>query len=367
MYKSRLSRLDKLMASNQIDAIVLNPGPSLVYLTGLHFHLMERPTVFIYQRGKAPTLILPELENAKLANIDMPITVHPFGDDPATWQSVFDLAFSHWKNKQITVGVEATRLRFLEMDFLQKAAPSGKFISGESAISALRSQKDEHEIDCMRKAVQIAQNALSNTLPFVKPGVSEQDLASELIIQLYKAGSSSELPFMPIIAGGPNSANPHAVPSARKLESGDMLVVDWGAAYEDYYSDLTRTFAVGQPAPEMVTIFKAVQEANAAGRAVGRPGLTAGAVDDAARKVIDLAGYGQYFTHRTGHGLGMEAHEQPYMFAGNPLILAAGMTYTVEPGIYLPGRGGVRIEDNIMITANGCESLSDMSRDLKIL
>jgi len=367
MFKSRLSRLDKLMASNQIDAIVLNPGPSLVYLTGLHFHLMERPTIFVYQRGEAPTLILPELETAKLASISVPVTVHTFGDDPSTWQGVFDQAFSKWKNKSITVGVEAIRLRFLEMDYLQKAAPSANFVSGESAVGVLRSQKDEHEIDCMRKAVQIAQKGLLATLPFIKPGVSEQDLASELIIQLYKAGSSSELPFMPIIAGGPNSANPHAVPSARKLQPGDMLVIDWGAAYEDYYSDLTRSFAVGQPESELVETYNAVQAANAAGRAAGKPGLPAGAVDDVTRRVIDQAGYGKYFTHRTGHGLGMEAHEQPYMFAGNQLILAPGMTYTVEPGIYLPGKGGVRIEDNIVVTEQGCESLSDMSRDLKIL
>lgn len=367
MLKSRLLRLDKLMASNEIDAIVLNPGQSLVYLTGLHFHLMERPTLFVYQRGEAPLLILPDLESAKLASISMPMSVHTFGDDPGFWQGVFDQALSKWKNKSIRVGVEPIRLRFLEMQYLRKAAPSAKFISGESVVSVLRSQKEVHEIECMRKAVQIAQKALLTTLPLIKPGITEQELASELIIQLYKAGSSPELPFMPIIASGPNSANPHAVPTTRKLQKGDLLVVDWGAAHEYYLSDLTRTFAIGDPAPELVEIYKAVQGANAAGRAVGKPGLPAGAVDDVTRRVIDQAGYGQYFTHRTGHGLGMEAHEQPYMFAGNQLELAPGMTYTVEPGIYLPGKGGVRIEDDVVITENGCESLSDMSRDLKIL
>jgi Xaa-Pro dipeptidase len=367
MFTSRLSRLDKLMASNKIDAIVLNPGPSLVYLTGLHFHLMERPTIYIYQRGEAPVLILPELERVKLASISMPISVHTFGDDPATWQGVFDKALSKWKNKPISVGVEPIRLRFLEMEYLQKAAPSAHFVSGESVVSVLRSQKDTREIESMRTSVQIAQKALAATLPSIKPGITEQELASELIIQLYKAGSSPELPFMPIIASGPNSANPHAVPTTRKLQNGDLLVIDWGAAHADYLSDLTRTFAIGEPAPELVEIYKAVQGANAAGRAAGKPGLPAGAVDDVTRRVIDQAGYGKFFTHRTGHGLGMEAHEQPYMFAGNPLELAPGMTYTVEPGIYVPGKGGVRIEDDVIVTEMGCESLSDMSRDLKIL
>jgi Xaa-Pro dipeptidase len=307
------------------------------------------------------------LESSKLASISTPIKVHTFGDDPATWQGVFNQAFSSWKNKPVIFGVEAIRMRFLELDYLQKAAPSAKFVSGESVVSVLRSQKDEHEIDCMRKAVQIAQKGLLATLPFIKPGISEQDLASELIIQLYKAGSAPELPFMPIIASGPNSANPHTVPSARKLQTGDMLVIDWGAAYEDYYSDLTRTFAIGQLEPELVAIYNTVQGANAAGRVAGKPGLPAGAVDDLTRRVIDQAGFGRYFTHRTGHGLGMEVHEQPFMFAGNQLILETGMTYTVEPGIYLPGKGGVRIEDNIVVTEQGCESLSDMSRDLRIL
>ncbi|PKN91216.1 MAG: aminopeptidase P family protein [Chloroflexi bacterium HGW-Chloroflexi-7] len=367
MLKSRLLRLDKLMASNKIDAIVLNPGPSLVYLTGLHFHLMERPTLFVYHQGGAATLILPELEGAKLAGISLPFNVHTFGDDPSTWQSVFDLALAKWNSKSVLVGVEPNRLRFLEMEYLQKAAPLAKLLSGESVIGVLRSQKDDHEIECMRKAVQIAQKGLLATLPFIKPGISEEELASELIIQLYKAGSSPELPFMPIIASGPNSANPHAVPTSRKLQNGDLLVIDWGAAYEDYCSDLTRTFAIGEPSSELMEIYKTVQAANAVGRAVGKPGLPAGAVDDVTRRVIDQAGYGKYFTHRTGHGLGMEAHESPYMFAGNQLELAPGMTYTVEPGIYLPGIGGVRIEDNIVVTDNGCESLSDMPRDLKVL
>ncbi|MRS02611.1 aminopeptidase P family protein, partial [bacterium] len=164
MLKSRLSRLDKLMASNRIDAIVLNPGPSLVYLTGLHFHLMERPTLFVYQQGETPILILPELESAKLASISMPISVHTFGDDPNTWQQVFNQAFSKWNSKSILVGVEPNRLRFLEMEYLQKATQNAKFVSGESVISVLRSQKDADEIECMRKAVQIAQNGLAATL-----------------------------------------------------------------------------------------------------------------------------------------------------------------------------------------------------------
>ncbi len=367
MINTRLSHLDQLMASNKLDAIVLNPGPTLTYLTGLHFHLMERPTVLLYQRGEQPVIVLPELESGKLAYARIPLAAHTFGDDPSSWQAVFDQAFRRVNQQHLVVGLEPIRLRYLELDFLQKAAPACKFIAAENAISALRIQKDADEITCMRKAVQIAQTALKNTLPMLKPGVSEQEIASELIIQLYRAGSSTELPFAPIVAGGPNSANPHAVPGSRKLKRGDLVVIDWGASYNDLYSDLTRTFAIGEISPELMEIYNTVKAANATGRAAGRPGARAGDIDIAARAEIDKAGFGLFFTHRTGHGLGMEAHEQPYIFGGNELLLNEGMVYTVEPGIYLPDKGGVRIEDDLVVTADGSESLSDFSRELQIL
>ena len=196
---------------------------------------------------------------------------------------------------------------------------------------------------------------------------SEKEIASELVVNLLRGGSESDLPFAPIIAGGPNSANPHAVPTDRKLSAGDLLVIDWGAAYNGYFSDLTRTFAIGQVDAELQQIYQIVKSANEMGRSTGKPGISAGKVDEAARSVIDAAGYGKFFTHRTGHGLGMEAHEAPYMFGENKQLLTPGMVYTIEPGIYLPGHGGVRIEDNIVVTTTGCETLSDYPREFTIL
>ena len=219
----------------------------------------------------------------------------------------------------------------------------------------------------MRQAVVIAQDALKASIPLIKIGMSEKELAAELTIQLLRHGSSPELPFAPIVSSGPNSANPHASPSDRKLRAGDMLVVDWGAAYDGYISDLTRTFAVGQVDAECQKIHKIVQEANAAGRAAGKPGATCAAVDKAARDVIEKSGYGVYFTHRTGHGIGMEGHEDPYMRGDNLQILEPGMCYTVEPGIYLSERNGVRIEDNLVITERGAESMSDMEREIRVV
>jgi Xaa-Pro dipeptidase len=366
MNSSRLSRLFSLLNSSGLDALVLNPGPSLTYLTGLHFHLMERPTLLFLTPDAPPALILPELEAGKLSQSFIPLKGITFGDNPATWSAVFRQVCQDLKLDGKKVGVEPNRLRFLELRMLE-AATNAQFVSGEAVISGLRMQKEPEEIEAMRKAVQIALEALLKTLPMVKPGKTEHEIASELMLQLLKGGSDEEMPFAPIVAGGPNSANPHAVPTDRKLQVGDLLVIDWGASYHGYISDLTRTFAIGPVEPEFEQIAKIVEQANAAGRSASGPEIAAGEIDVATRKVIDDAGYAKYFTHRTGHGIGMEGHEPPYIFAENATILAEGMAYTVEPGIYLSGRGGVRIEDNVVITANGAEVLSDLPRGLRTL
>ena len=216
-------------------------------------------------------------------------------------------------------------------------------------------------------ALEIAQDALEATIPSIKIGMTEKELSSELVVQLLRCGSEPEMPFAPIVSGGPNSANPHASPSERKLQAGDLLVVDWGATYDGYISDLTRTFAVGDVDDEYKKIHQIVQSANAAGRAAGKPGVPCAAVDKAARDVIEAAGYGVYFTHRTGHGLGLEGHEPPYIVEGNNVPLETGNTFTIEPGIYVPGLGGVRIEDDVLITENGAESLTTFDRELRVL
>jgi Xaa-Pro dipeptidase len=360
----RLQKLISLLEENGIDALAVNPGSTLTYLTGLNFHLMERPTVVIIAKVGKPVIVLPELELQKLAFSKIQLTPFSFGDDPSTWQNAFSEAFQFLNLQNALMGVEGTRMRFLELNFIQKASPSSKIIDAGQVVSNLRIQKDEEEILFMQKAVQIAQDALKATLPSIKIGCTEKEIASELVINMLRLGNDPELPFAPIVSSGPNGANPHATPSDRKMTEGDLLVIDWGAAFRGYFSDITRTFAIGKIDPEFEIIYKTVQASNEAGRAVGKPGMRAGKVDDAARSVIENAGYGNFFTHRTGHGLGMEEHESPYMFAENQHILQTGMVYTVEPGIYLPGRNGVRIEDDVVVTDDGSRSLTDFPRDL---
>jgi len=367
------SRFDKLNASLQtsdLDAVILNPGPTLTYLSGLNFHLMERPVVLLYAKDQDPAIVLPELELQKVASLPYKVQVFSYPENPLEWNSAFRKAVQALGLTQSggkRIGVEPRQLRLLEFRHVKAGAPEADYPDASHILSDMRLRKDKAEVDAMRQAVRIAQNALEATIPFIKVGMTEKEVSSELVVQLLKNGSDPEMPFSPIVSGGPNAANPHASPAERKLQTGDLLVVDWGAAHAGYISDLTRTFAVGPVDAEYEQIHKIVQEANAAGRAAGKPGAACADVDKAARAVIEKAGYGAYFTHRTGHGIGMEGHEEPYMRGDNMQLLEPGMAYTVEPGIYLPGRNGVRIEDNVVITETGADVLSDMPREIRMV
>jgi Xaa-Pro dipeptidase len=220
----------------------------------------------------------------------------------------------------------------------------------------------------MRRAIRIAEDALHRVLAegAIRAGRTEREIAADLYIALLREGSQG-IGFGPIVLAGPDSALPHATPSDRPLVAGDLVVLDWGAVQDGYQSDLTRTFVLGPPAPEIERMLDAVLAANQAGRMAGRPGIAAQEIDRAARRAIIQAGYGDFFIHRTGHGLGLETHEPPYLVEGNTELLEAGMTVTVEPGVYLPGIGGIRVEDDVVITELGSATLSTLSRELGVL
>lgn len=364
VYIPRHAKLTTGMIASGLEAIILNPGPSLFYLTGLHFHLSERPVLAVFIPHEPLIIVLPELEVGKMDMLPFPFQAFPYGEDPSRWGAILRQGLKAAKIEAGLAGIEPRRLRYLELSLLREAAPNLDYTSAESVIASLRMYKDNGEVEAMHKAVNIAQQAIQATIPTISIGISERQIASNLVIELIHAGSAFDLPFSPIVSGGPNSANPHALPSSRELLPGDLLVVDWGASYNGYFSDITRTFAIGEIDQQYHEIAKIVKEANEAARLTVRPGIPAAKVDMMAREVIEGAGFGKYFIHRTGHGLGLEGHEEPYIRAENQLLLEEGMTFTIEPGIYLPGRAGVRIEDNVYVTKDGCESLTNMPRDL---
>jgi Xaa-Pro dipeptidase len=363
-YLGRQNRLCNLIRQSKISAIALNPGASFFYLTGLQFHLMERPTIVLFTADHSPVIILPELEANKISNVEFPLKPYFIGEYPEKWVETIKEAINSIDHLHQVIGVESTRLRFLELNLISSAAPESKCVSADHLLTELRVCKEPDEIQKIRQAVAIAQVALQLTLPKIKKGMTEKEIASELTLQLLKSGSHPEIPFSPIVSAGFNSADPHATPSDKRLLEGELLVIDWGANVDGYLSDLTRTFSIGKPAPIFQDIHAIVLEANQRARQGIKPEVTASRIDDITRQWISSQNYGKYFTHRTGHGLGLEAHEDPYIRSGNMQILQPGMVFTIEPGIYLPGEGGVRIEDNVVLIQDGVDTLSDLDRSL---
>lgn len=355
------------MEAKGFETIVLLPGPSLNFLTGLSFHLLERPIVSFFTIKTNPLFIVPELERSKVEDCPLDLDVLDYGEDQASRLEAFDTAGRMLRLEGARIGIEPLVMRAYELRLLEGAIPGSKFVTADDIVSNLRLHKDENEIKAMRSAVMIAETALQETVACVKMGMTELELASELVIQILRAGSESEIPFKPIVASGPNSAFVHATPSKRKLQYGDMLMIDFGARVEGYVSDITRTFALGEINEEMRKVYDIVKEANEAGTNAVAVGVQCAEVDRAARSVIEEAGYGKYFIHRTGHGIGLEGHEGPYISGDNRLLLSEGMTFTIEPALYIPNQGGVRIEDNVVVTSEGVECLSSYPRELQVI
>jgi Xaa-Pro dipeptidase len=259
--------------------------------------------------------------------------------------------------------VEYLTMRVLERQIITEAAPNVRFENADGLMTTLRVRKDPTEVEAMTNAAHINGQAFRQLMQMIRPGQTEKQLATAYQMAAWQAGAEG-FAFNPLIVAGPNAAAAHSYPSDRPIRDGELVVVDCGVRYGGYCSDITRTLAVGSVSEEWAHIYGIVRRANEAGRAFARPGVTAQEIDRVTRKVIREAGYGEYFTHRTGHGLGLEVHEFPYIVEGSELILQSGMVFTVEPGIYIPGSGGVRIEDNVLLTETGATTLTDLPRDL---
>ena len=365
MDTQRVSRLREEAGLKGLDCVALVPGPNLFYLTSLSFHLSERPVVAFFPVDRPPAIVLPVLEASKLAGAGVELEAFPYSDEEGPAMS-FHQACVALELADARLGVESLHMRLMEARYLERYAPGCQLVPADEVMATLRVCKDAREVDQMRQAVALIEAALRTTLNQVRVGMSEREVAGLLRAEVLRAGGE-DVSFAPIVVGGPNAASPHSVPSDRPLRPGETIVIDCGAIVGGYASDITRTVAIGGLPEELVQVYETVREANAAGQARAAPGVEAQEVDRAARAVIKAAGYGTAFIHRTGHGLGLEVHEPPYIVEGNEERLRPGMTFTVEPGIYLPGHGGVRIEDDVVITADGAESLTTFPRELTFL
>ena len=359
----RLAQLREAMAAAGLALLALVPGPNLRYLTGLQFHLSERPLVLLVPHRRRPVLVLPELERSRADALECDIVTYSDATGPA---SAFETAAASLPPGRL--GVEGRSLRFMELELLAQAGIGDERIDASATLAQLRMRKSAAELEKMERAVALAEAAFREVQPGIAGGMRECELAAALLQALYEAGSEPELPFAPIIASGPNGASPHHFPGDRKLARGDLLIVDWGATHAGYFSDITRTFVVAaEPTQAQLAAHEAVRAAARAARTLAAPGILASEVDAAARNALSEAGYGEFFIHRTGHGLGLEVHEEPYINQGASIALEPGMTFTVEPGVYIPTLGGIRIEDDMVITLGGSRSLTSLPRDLLII
>lgn len=348
------------MRKQGIDLLFVSPSSDLVYLIGHHTHVSERLTLFVLPAGGSPLMVVPELEAPLARSLATFFSLHtwPDGRDPyALVASLLPAA-----GTRIAVSDQLWSMHLLH---LQATFPKTAFGPASSVLTPLRRIKDASECAVIRRAGAAVDATVTAILETPLVGRTESEIARRIEGLLIEKGHD-QVAFA-IVASGPNSGSPHHVTSDRRIAAGDAVMFDIGGTCDGYYSDITRTVFIGEPPQEFVRVYDTVRQAQEEAFAAIRPGLPCQEIDRAARRVISAAGYGEYFIHRTGHGLGLDGHEEPNMVEGNTLPLAQGMVFSVEPGVYLPGRFGVRIEDIAIVTERGAASANHLSHDMQTL
>ncbi|MFD0027135.1 M24 family metallopeptidase [Streptomyces sp. NPDC127172] len=361
-YKARMERAARSAADAGLAGVLVAPGPDMVWLTGYSPTAdTERLTMLVLAPGQDPVLVVPTLEApdaAKAVGADA-LTLRDWtdGKDPyAVTAPLLDVS------GRFGISDNAWAMHLIG---LQKALPDTSYASLTDALPMLRAVKDAAELERLTAAGEAADATYEEIKKVPFAGRRETDVAGDLADLLRQFGHS-RVDFT-VVGSGPNGANPHHEAGERVIENGDMVVLDFGGLKHGYGSDTSRTVHVGEPTAEERRVHDVVREAQAAGCAAVEPGAACQDVDRAARAVITEFGYGQYFIHRTGHGIGVTTHEPPYMIEGEEQPLVPGMCFSVEPGIYLPGRFGVRIEDIVTVTEDGVRRLNSTSRDMAIV
>ena len=351
----RLSRLRALMRRTPVEALLILDLRNIRYLTGF----AGSDGALLVSAGK-PVLLVDGRYTTQAGRQAPGSRVVVYRDKAS---GIAD-ALSAGGIGQ--VGFEPAVMSAEFLDALRRKAKRVRFKPLQAQLGAIRAVKDAGEIAQIRKAIRIATGALRSTLERVRPGVSERDIAIELEYAMRRGGAEAAS-FDTIIASGPNSALPHARPGTRRLRRGDLVVVDYGAVWQGYHSDETCTFVVGRAGRRHETIYALVKEAHDRALEAVRAGVACRDVDAAARGIIERAGYGPRFSHGTGHGVGLDVHDAPRLSGVSDAVLEQGMVVTIEPGVYLPGFGGVRIEDTVLVEKGGARVLTEFSKELQVI
>jgi Xaa-Pro dipeptidase len=347
------------MAQRNLDAAYITKPVSIAYLTGFHAEPIERLMALAIRRDRV-TLILPVLEEERAGHLRDQTHVVAWHDGQDPYRLVNEALAGCAR-----LGVEKQHLSLAASEALMGRAGAVEMVDAGPELSRMRLIKADDEIERLVRAAAITDAVTDEVMGRLRPGQTELAVAVMLGSVIGELGGS--LSFPSIVQSGPNSAHPHMEPTSRKLAAGDFVLLDFGAAFDGYRADTSRMAVVGEPSDRHLSIHHLVLEAHDAAIEAVRAGATTGAIDAAARQVIDAAGMGDRFIHRVGHGLGLEAHEDPSLDPGSTTPLEAGMVFTIEPGVYIPGFGGVRIEDDVMVEPDGCRVLTKADRSLRIV
>ncbi len=354
----RLARARVRMAETGVDALLLSVGPDLPYLTGYEAMPLERLTMFVLRPTGDPVLLVPRLEAPRVVDHGhFTIETWDETDDP-----VARVAALVGAPRRVAIG-DHTWARFVLA--LQHALPGTEFAPANAVLAPMRAVKDAAEIAALAQAGAAVDAIVAELRGASFAGRREIDVHRDLVERILAAGH--ERANFAIVAAGPNAASPHHEPGNRVIGDGDLVLCDFGGTMDGYCSDITRMFSVGEPTAEVRDAYAVLAEAQEAGVRAATVGTPCEAVDAATRAVIVAAGYGDFFVHRTGHGIGTEAHEDPYVVSGNATPLVAGHAFSVEPGIYLPGRWGMRLEDIVVATEAGPHRCNHAPRDLAVV
>jgi Xaa-Pro aminopeptidase len=360
-YRGRLATASSATGKRGLDALVVTPSSDLVYLTGYAPMPLERLTCLVLRPRRDPVVVVPRLER-------------PLAEDGGIGRVA---EIRHWDETEdpydVVAGVVgeagavgcSERMWAVHLLRLQRAMGDTRFVSASDVLAPIRAVKDARELGLLKRAARYADEVYARILQTRLETCTERDVARQLGELLLEIGNE-DVAFT-IVGSGPNGASPHHEPAGREILAGDGVVMDFGGRTGGYCSDISRTVAVGRASPELRHVHEIVQEAQEEAYRAVAPGVPAEEVDRAARAVIERSGYGELFMHRTGHGIGLEEHEPPYIVEGNDQPLEPGMCFSIEPGIYVPGEFGVRIEDIVAVTDRGARRLNHASRDLQVV
>ncbi|MRX72271.1 M24 family metallopeptidase [Bacillus lacus] len=361
----RLKAVQKWLQQKDIPCAFISSTENVFYLTQFYTNPHERIMgVFVFQEEE-PFFILPKMEQTQAKEAGWPYEIIGYEDHEDAWE----LAGSFLKKRSLKidcVAVEKDHLSFSRAERLKEISGAGDFANVDSLLNELRMIKEEQEIEILRQAAKLADAGVEIGVSYLREGVTEMEVVAAIEYELKRKGIRS-MSFSTMVLFGKKSGQPHGNPGLEVLAKGDLVLFDLGVVLDGYCSDITRTFAFGSVSEEQKEIYDTVLKAQKAALKASKPGTVLGDLDATARKVIDDAGYGEYFPHRLGHGLGINVHEYPSLAQNNKLMLKEGMVYTIEPGIYIPSIGGVRIEDDVLITKNAHETLTGYPKELQII